>query len=278
MSIRIHHLNCGTMCPLCQRLMNDRSGSWREPGKLVCHCLLIETPETLLLVDTGIGTHDIANPRSRLGGIMPPVFRPQLLLEETALHQVKALGYNPRDVQHIIPTHLDGDHAGGLADFPDALVHVLPAELRQLTHGSRKDKLRFRPQQFTHHPRWEVHADAPTEEWFGFEAIRAIPSLALDVLLIPLHGHTRGHVGVAVRNGDKWLLHCGDAYYHHSQVSARPEVPAGLDLFQKVIAEIPAARVKSLSRLQQLALSHGDEVELFCAHDPVELERYAGGV
>lgn len=274
MSIRIHHLNCGTMCPLCQRLMNSRSGSWREPGKLVCHCLLIETPDTLLMVDTGIGTQDIANPRGRLGSIMPPLFRPQLRLEETALHQVRALGFDPRDVRHIIPTHLDGDHAGGLADFPDAQVHVLPAELRQLTHGSRKDKLRFRPAQFTHGPRWVVHQDAPAEDWFGFSAIRAIPELALDLLLVPLHGHTRGHVGVAVRNGDRWLLHCGDAYYHHSQVTAEPQVPAALALFQRVIAEIPAARVRSLDQLQQLVLTHGDQVELFCAHDPVELARY----
>lgn len=274
MSIRIHHLNCGTMCPLCQRLMNSRTGSWREPGKLVCHCLLIETPDCLLMVDTGIGTQDIANPRERLGSIMPPVFRPQLRLEETALHQVRALGYDPRDVRHIIPTHLDGDHAGGLADFPEAQVHVLPAELRQLTHGSRKDKLRFRPAQFTHNPSWVVHHAELREDWFGFNAIRAIPGLALDVLLIPLHGHTRGHVGVAVRDGDKWLLHCGDAYYHHSQVTAQPQVPVGLDLFQRVIAEIPAARVNSLAQLQQLALSHGDQVELFCAHDPLELARY----
>ena len=276
MSIRIHHLNCGTMCPLCQRLMNSRRGSWRESGTLVCHCLLIETPDTLLLVDTGIGTRDIANPRERLGGIMPPVFRPQLRLEETALHQVRALGYDPRDVQHIIPTHLDGDHAGGLADFPEAQVHVLPTELRQLTHGSWKDRLRFRPAQFDHDPRWVVHGDVSGEDWFGFHGIRPVPGLALDVLLIPLHGHTRGHVGVAVRDGGKWLLHCGDAYYHHSQMTTQPEVPAGLALFQRVIAEIPQARVQSLARLQQLALTHGDQVELFCAHDPVELARYTG--
>lgn len=276
--VRIHHLNCGTMCPFCQRLMNDRGGSWTEPGKLVCHCLLIETPDMLVMVDTGMGTHDIANPRRRLGGVQPPLFKPKLLLEETALHQVRALGHDPRDVRHIIPTHLDGDHAGGLSDFPEARVHVLPAELRQITHPDWRERQRFQAAQFAHGPHWVVHDQGGGEDWFGFEGIRAIPGLGTDVLIIPLIGHTRGHVGVAVRDGDKWLLHCGDAYYHHSQMTAKPDVPGGLAFFQKMIAAIPGERVRNLDRLQRLALERRGDIELFCAHCPVELARYGVAV
>jgi hypothetical protein len=29
--------------------------------------------------------------------------------------------------------------------------------------------------------------------------------------LVPLFGHTRGHCGVAIRNGSGWLFHVGDA-------------------------------------------------------------------
>jgi glyoxylase-like metal-dependent hydrolase (beta-lactamase superfamily II) len=273
MTIKIHHLNCGTMCPFCQRLMNSRQGSWFEAGRLVCHCLLIETPETLMLVDTGMGLQDIADPQARLGRMQPPLFKPRLIPEETAFHQVQALGYDPRDVRHIIPTHLDVDHAGGMSDFPDAQVHVLPAELGQLTHPDWRDKGRFRPAQFSHHPQWTVH-DPVGESWFGFEGVRPIEGLSTDVLIIPLIGHTKGHVGVAVRDGERWLLHCGDAYYHHSQVTAQPDVPAGLQFFQSMIAAVPRERVRNLARLQTLAMDHADEVELFCAHDPVELERY----
>jgi glyoxylase-like metal-dependent hydrolase (beta-lactamase superfamily II) len=44
------------------------------------------------------------------------------------LEQVKQLGFSPRDVRHIVLTHLDSDHAGGLENFPEAHVHVLEAE------------------------------------------------------------------------------------------------------------------------------------------------------
>ncbi len=37
---------------------------------------------------------------------------------------MKRLGYSINDVRHIILTHLDLDHAGGLHDFPNAAVHV----------------------------------------------------------------------------------------------------------------------------------------------------------
>lgn len=271
MSVRIHHLNCGTMCPLCEKLMNG--GSWGKPGHLVCHCLLIETPETLIMVDTGLGTRDIAEPKQRLGTSFGMTFKPRLALEETAIAQVRALGHDPRDVRHIITTHLDLDHAGGLADFPEAQVHVLQPELDQILKPSWQDKMRFRPAQFDHQPGWQVHAE-PGESWFGFEGIRAIPGLSTDVLLIPLIGHTKGHVGVAVREGERWLLHCGDAYYHHSQMEPEPQVPLGLSFFQTVIAALPSERVRNLARLQTLARDHGDEVDIFCSHSPVELGRY----
>ena len=38
------------------------------------------------------------------------------------------LGFSPDDVRHIVLTHLDFDHAGGIEDFPNARVHVLARE------------------------------------------------------------------------------------------------------------------------------------------------------
>ena len=97
MSIRVHHLNCGTMCPFCERLVAGQ-GSWLKRGRLVCHCLLIETPDGLVLVDTGLGRKDVAEPSRRLGGLFTTVFGPCLALEETALSQIEALGHGARDV------------------------------------------------------------------------------------------------------------------------------------------------------------------------------------
>ena len=272
MSIKVHHLNCGTMCPACERLVQGH-GSWRKRGKLVCHCLLIETPECLVLVDTGLGTKDIQETDYRLGRAYPFLFKPQLQLEETAIEQIRALGYDPRDVRHILPTHVDLDHVGGLSDFPEADVHIFKPELQQIQQPTSKDRRRFRMVQFDHDPKWQVH-EHEGENWFGFGGIRAIPSLSVDILMVPLIGHTMGHVGIAVKQGDKWLLHCGDAYYHHSQITQTPSAPAFLNFFERNIAALPDHRVRNQARLQELALNHGDEVEIFCAHDPVELQRY----
>lgn len=274
--VRIHHLNCGTMCPACQKLINGY-GSWKKPARLVCHCLLVETTLGLILVDCGFGSRDIHNPRGRLGDTFLRLARPTLDKTETALYQIQALGYDLKEVRHLMPTHLDLDHAGGLSDFPDAKVHVLEPEFLQIVQPEMRDLLRFRSVQFEHQPQWVVHSqhqDRAQKLWFGFEAIVPIAELADDLLLIPLIGHTKGHMGVAVRQDKKWLLHCGDAYFHHSQISAQPRMPAGLRFFEKLVQTYAQPRRENLARLRQLALQHADEVSLFCAHDPQELSRY----
>jgi glyoxylase-like metal-dependent hydrolase (beta-lactamase superfamily II) len=271
--MKIHHLNCGTMCPICKRLING-SGGFFERANMVCHCLLVESEQGLILVDTGVGTGDVLEPNRRLGAGFVAMLAPQLKMEETAIEHVKGLGFNAGDVKHIVPTHLDLDHAGGLSDFPDAQVHVFEPEHRHAINPSLRDSLRFRKAQFEHKPKWNIH-EKPTETWFGFQAIR--PIAGVELLMVPLIGHTRGHVGVAVKNGNKWLLHCGDAYFHRSEVALKHEdpMPAGVAFFEKLVQTLPAERVATQARLRELVKSSGDEVELFCAHDPVEYARYS---
>jgi glyoxylase-like metal-dependent hydrolase (beta-lactamase superfamily II) len=122
LAMRIHHLNTGTMCPIGRRLVNGTGGIWQR-ARMVCHCLLIETNDGLALVDTGLGLDDIAQPH-RLGRRWVRQTAPRLDPVETAFQQVKALGYSPNDVRHLLLTHLDRDHAGGVPDFPKAKVHV----------------------------------------------------------------------------------------------------------------------------------------------------------
>ena len=58
-TMRIHHLNCGSMCPLGRRLING-DGGWLASAHLCCHCLLIEGRNGLTLVDTN------KDPKTRL--------------------------------------------------------------------------------------------------------------------------------------------------------------------------------------------------------------------
>ncbi len=272
MSLRIHHINCGTMCPVCEKLINGH-GSLLKPARMVCHCLLIESRDGLVLVDTGLGTQDLNNPQGRLGAAFVAASRPTLDPSETALAHVRRLGFSPRDVRHIVTTHLDLDHAGGLGDFPDAQVHIFKPELQAMKNPSLRERARYKAVQFAHQPKWVAHEEQG-ESWFGFSSIRALPGLDDEILLVPLIGHTRGHSGVAVKNGDKWLLHAGDSYFFHGTLDTPPHMPPVLGKMEQLLQTDAQQRLHNQARLRELRARHSDQIEIFCAHDPVELDRY----
>jgi glyoxylase-like metal-dependent hydrolase (beta-lactamase superfamily II) len=130
--------------------MDGRTHGLVRRGELSCHCLLLETAVGLVLVDTGFGLRDVRDPQSRLSrfflGLVSPDFREEL----TAVRQIARLQLDPRDVRHIVLTHLDFDHAGGLDDFPAATVHLLASE-RDAAVAQRTwlDRQRYRPQQWS---------------------------------------------------------------------------------------------------------------------------------
>jgi glyoxylase-like metal-dependent hydrolase (beta-lactamase superfamily II) len=266
--MKVHHLNCATMRPPGGRLV---SGSGMVGGAmLVAHCLLIETNDGLVLVDTGLGLQDVGAPKS-LPAVFRAAVRPALDAAETAASQVEALGFARSDVRHIIVTHLDVDHAGGLRDFPDAAVHVNAAELVAARNPkTRIEKDRYVPHQWAHGPKWIEHTTSG-EKWNGFDAVRSISGLPEQILLIPLAGHTRGHSGVAVDTGSGWLLHAGDAYFFHGQMHQPPSCPPGLKLFQVIVQTEKGNRLANLARLNELASD--PTVSIFSAHDKHEYDQ-----
>lgn len=267
--MKIHHLNCGSMCPHGRRLMQGEGG-WLEPARIVCHCWLIEGRNGLTLVDTGLGTAQI---NGMVTGSNRAVMRPKLKLEETALSQIAALGFRAGDVRDIVLTHLDFDHAGALADFPDATVHVHAPELAAARAKTTFiEKQRYESRLWAHGPKWQEHS-VNGERWHGFESVRALGDGADEILLVPLIGHTRGHIGVAVRDGDRWCLHCGDAYFFHTEVAAPAHSPFGLGVLQNLLAVDNAARKANQARLA--ALNTKDDITLNSAHCPHELARDA---
>jgi glyoxylase-like metal-dependent hydrolase (beta-lactamase superfamily II) len=271
--MRVHHLNCGTMRPPGGRLLDGRPGLLRR-GEMVCHCLLLEMPTGLVLVETGVGSPASSRPDEWLGRAFCRLTKPTADLAESAVAQVAALGYRPEDVRHVVLTHLDLDHAGGLVDFPDATVHVYETELRALEYPKdRAERLRYRPVQFAHGPRFRSYP-VGGQPWFGFDAVRELDGLGPEILLVPLAGHTRGHAGVAVDTGDGWLLNAGDAYFFHSQLDVTaPHQPPGIALFESLVQTERRPRLDNQRRLRELVAEHGSSVTVFCAHDVVEFHR-----
>jgi glyoxylase-like metal-dependent hydrolase (beta-lactamase superfamily II) len=260
------------MCPRGARLLNGHGGLL-GPARLVCHVLVIEGPDGLTLVDTGFGYADVTKPDQMDRGFKV-LTRPTLDAGETAVAQIKGLGLEPADVKHIVLTHLDIDHGGGLPDFPHAQVHLWTRELEAMNNPPGRERRRYNiaKSHWAHGPNWVAH-DAGGDQWLGFESVRILPDSAAEILLIPLPGHSLGHTGVALKQGEGWILHCGDAYFIHGDIDTPRQCPAGLRAFQSIAQADGKLRHQNQDRLRDLASRHTNEVTLICSHDPNELER-----
>lgn len=251
----IHHLDCGTMRPPII-------------GRMVCHVLLVELPGRLVLVDSGFSAADLAD-RRRLGLSR---FGLPIVSDEsgTARRQIEALGLDPETVSDIVLTHLDIDHVGGIADFPEARVHVT-AEEHAAAHGpTARERVRYSPAQWSHAPSWQTYAGRGDVWEHGLTAHRLDGTEGL--VLVPLPGHSRGHACVGVERPDGSLvLHVGDATFDASVHVSRSADGAELErvrvlrLFEQSIAADRKAVARNHRTLAELDGLPG--VTVVNAHD-----------
>lgn len=277
-AMKVHYLKCGTDCPVGGALFDGFSKG--ALALIPCAAQLVETDAGLVLVDTGYGTEDVRHPHPRLSKFFRGLLNIRFRAEETALHQIKALGYSPSDVRHIVLTHLDFDHAGGLEDFPHARVHVMEAE-REAAERKRQGfiaRRRYRPVQWEGVRDWRTYADGGAG-WFGFANARQLDGLPPEILMIPLPGHTHGHAGIAIRSDGGWVLNAGDAYFYRRELDAeRRRCTPGLRFYQTMMEVDRDLRFENQRRLRDLKSAHGGEVKVFCSHDMIELRAMQQGL
>jgi N-acyl homoserine lactone hydrolase len=165
------------------------------------YAFIVEHDEGVIAIDTGLNA-GARSPRPRLQRRFVP--NPAAGLDLGLA--LRAQGFDPADVRTVILTHLDWDHAGGLAAFPDAevLVHRREWDFAHTWAGRQRFEPRLWPERFS--PTLYEMNGGP---YGPFPATRPVTKSG-DVRIVPLPGHTAGHVGVIVRAGDVRLLICGD--------------------------------------------------------------------
>ncbi|MFT4298957.1 MAG: MBL fold metallo-hydrolase [Aeromicrobium sp.] len=249
--MRIHHLVAGRVAP-------------PVGPATICHVLLAEHPDGLTLVDSGFSRADLADPR-RLG-FMRHLVRP--VAGFTAADAVEGAGFDIGDVAHIVLTHLDFDHVGGAADFPNAVWHTTATEWTAArTDTARIERTRYRDAQLRDAPEVRTYAGEGDTWRHGLSAHSVLDGISL----VPLAGHTRGHAAVALQGEDDLVVHAGDAVFDASSyraagVDGRPLTKiASMRAFERAVARIPkrlAANHAVLAELQD-----DPDVTVVNAHD-----------
>lgn len=191
-------------------------GGARRPVRFPTTVAVLRHPrEGVVLFDAGYHPRVIEQTRrlpARLYRWLAPF---EITARDSAAAQLAARGVDPREVRHVVISHLHPDHIGGLRDFPMATLHLSREALRAVesARGLRRQLLAWfpalMPDDLESRASWVDRFDAP-----GVGAFAASCDLFGDgsVRLLPLPGHAAGQLGLlATPARGRPTLFCADA-------------------------------------------------------------------
>ncbi len=177
---------------------------------------LIEHPKGLILVDTGWhrdmspeGVYDKAAQIKSLGSrVLYNVNQGKIPLGEAVDEQLTTMGIKPADLDYVLLTHLDCDHANGLRAVKDA-KHIIVAQ-EELDCARKNGFIRYKK-------KWWEGVDLQTIEWNGTEG-PAQKSFDLfgdgSIKMINIPGHCDGLCAVKITREDgRYVLLFSDGGY-----------------------------------------------------------------
>jgi glyoxylase-like metal-dependent hydrolase (beta-lactamase superfamily II) len=174
---------------------------------LALRCLLVETPDELVLIETGLGNKE-PDRFVQIYGVetAPPDGSPGADRLQAGLH---ALGFSPGDVGLVVNTHLHFDHAGGntfrdeeglvRVSFPRARYRVQQGEWEYAHRANERTRASYLP-----------HNYDPVAEAGLLDSIQGEAELVPGISVVRTPGHTPHHQSVLVRSGGETACYLGD--------------------------------------------------------------------
>ncbi len=210
-------------------------------------CLLIESSQGLVLVDTGYGDK------------LPAKQREQISLQgkQRLIDDLGSLGFRPEDVDLVIDTHLHGDHCGGNTAydeqgrprpvFPRATYAIQRVELADASFPNERTRGTYYPENF-----------APLDEAHVLRVLNGDTQITPEIRTLTTPGHTRAHQSIIIENAGQTAVFLADAAAWAVSLEKLAWVPAyDLD---------PMASIETKRSLRQWA--HKQDALLFFQHDP----------
>ena len=251
-TVRLRPLLCGRMIapPGMMHRTSGRLAPLRALGVGVAHdqwpeipvqAFLVEHPGAgLVLIDTGFHPAVAVDPRQGMGRLAGLVFKDLRMTAGQAVSaQLRELGLDAGDVGTVLLTHLHGDHASGIAQFPDATFVLSAQEWQAAANGSQTDG--YLKRQFDHAFEYRTidfeSDDAESFATFG-RAVDVFGDGSVRMVFTP--GHSPGHCSVMLRLRDRQALIAGDAAYTMGTI-ADTAVPYRMDdehRFRRSLREI----------------------------------------
>jgi N-acyl homoserine lactone hydrolase len=183
---------------------------------------LIQTDEgTNVLVDTGLSPDHIEDPECR---IPKPDVVVAMTPEDDIRHQLSLIGVEPEDIDIVVITHFDFDHAGGARFFPDAEFVV---QREQYEYAKATPQRCFAQD-------WDLPE-------LNYRLIEGDQELLPGIELVTTPGHAPGHQSLIVRglpNTGTIILSSDAAHSHVEFEEERRDPTQDAETVETMLASI----------------------------------------